>query len=159
MRVTLDFNSPVLRRSKLFAEVARLAIEASVLVNRAHLRVFPNTPKMYESGVRYRLEPPGVEDFNDIETIIDRGWGDCAQLSAWRIAELREAGEGGEFRIAWKEPEDWDETFEGPRMFHVLIRRRDGRLEDPSVRLGMRSGDGVTPDQSPLVGYKRKDRR
>lgn len=154
MRVRLDLRSSVLRNSKFFATVARFAIESAILVNRAHLRAFPNTPPLYSSGVRYRREPPGVEDFSDIEAIIRRGYGDCAQLVAWRVAELRERGEAAGVRIIWRKY-----TPRGkPRVFHVQVRREDGRIEDPSVRLGMRSGDAVTPAEKPMIGYQRKDR-
>lgn len=148
MRITLDLQSPVLKNSKTFAIAARRAIEAATLVNIAHLRAFPNTPKLYESGVRYRLEPPGVEDFTDLVVLMRRGWGDCAQLVAWRVAELRVAGEKATIRVTWVRNPD-----NGKRMFHIQVRREDGRIEDPSTRLGMRSGEARTIKQLPL---KRK---
>lgn len=151
MRITSDMRSPVLGNSELFARVARLLIEASVAVNQAHLRAFPNTPKLYESGVRYRLEPPNVEDFTDLEVLLQRGWGDCAQLVAWRIAELRNAGERATIRVTWVRDRDT-----GKRLFHIQVRRADGRIEDPSTRLGMRSGEARTIGQLPLRNYKRK---
>lgn len=154
MRVRLDLASPVLQDSRLFAKVARLAIESAILTNRVHLRRFPKTPPLYQAGVRYRLEPDGTEDFADIETVIDRGYGDCAHLSAWRVAELRENGEQATIRLEWvKNPRT------GQRMFHVLVRRADGRIEDPSTLLGMRSGEARTPDRLPMIGYRRRDGR
>lgn len=152
MRITLDLRSPVLRDSELFAEAARRLIAATVLVNIAHLRAFPNTPDIYASGVRYRLEPPDVEDFTDLQVLIDRGWGDCAQLVSWRIAELRvRHNEKATIRVTWvRNPED------GKRMFHIQVRRADRRIEDPSTRLGMRSGEARTVKDLPLKNYPRK---
>lgn len=154
MRVTLDLASPVLADSELFARAARIAIEAAILVCSAHLRAFPQTPPLYRSGVRYRMEPPGVEEFSDIEAIIRRGWADCAQLCAWRVAELRRQGEPATIRIKWHPPRP-----DGRRLFHVQVRRADGRIEDPSVRLGMNSGDAVPVQLKPLNNYQRQDGR
>lgn len=151
MRLRLDHQSPVLQDSELFAQVARIAIQATIIVNRSHLHAFPGTPRLYQSGVRYRLEPPGTEDVADIEVLLDRGWGDCAQLCAWRVAELRVLGEPAKIRIQWKVRPD------GKKLFHVLVRRADGRIEDPSTILGMKSGDAVTVDRKPMIGYERKD--
>ena len=148
MRIRLDLQSRALDNSELFARAARLAIEACVMVNREHIRRF-RTPALYSSGVRYRLEPDGTEDFTDLEVLLRRGWGDCAQLVAWRVAELREQGEPAQVRLTWV-------THNGRRMFHVQVRRADGRIEDPSVRLGMNSGDGRPADKHPVTGYKRK---
>jgi hypothetical protein len=149
MRIRLDLQSPALAHSELFARAARLAIEACIMVNRAHLRRFPNTPPLYSSGIRYRMEPDGVEDFTDYEVILRRGWGDCAQLVAARVAELREQGEPAGVRLTWQ-------ARNGRRLFHVQVRRADGRIEDPSVLLGMNSGDGRPADKHPVIGYRRK---
>jgi len=149
MRITLDFASPVLRDSELFACVARAAVECSIIVCRAHMRRF-KTPPLYDSGIRYRLEAPGVEEFADCESMLQKGHGDCAHLVAYRCAELREAGELATVRIKWAPmPRNG-----GQRVFHVVVRRADGRIEDPSVRLGMHSGDAQTVERHP-VRYKR----
>lgn len=152
MRITLDLGSPVLLDSELFAQTARIAIEAAILVCRAHLRRF-KTPPLYSTGIRYRLEPLGVEEFVDVERILQRGFADCAQLVAWRVAELRESGERAEIRIQWHPP-----RADGKRFFHVVVRRENGRIEDPSVRLGMRSGDALPYDKHPVIGYRRRFR-
>ena len=150
MRIRLDLRSPVLRNSELFARAARDAIEATIRVNLEHMREL-GAPSLYSSGVRYRLEPPGVEDFTDLQTLLERGWGDCSQLAAWRVAELRHRGESGAgIRLTWRR-----NRLTGQRMFHVLVRRADGRIEDPSVRLGMHSGEAVTIDKRPVIGWTR----
>ena len=87
--------------------------------------VCPSLPPLYKSGVVYRPEPnrgTGVEDFADPWTCLSRGWGDCDDLTIWRIAELIAAGE--------KMPPPQVRRA-GIRM-HVLVRRASGALEDPS---------------------------
>lgn len=108
-------------------------LEALVLVNCSWLRGHPRTPTLYTSGVRYMEEPPGRDDWQDIPETLARGDGDCEDLACWRLAELRVR------------------TFEDARPFvrctvstpkhvvyHVQVRRSDGRIEDPSRVLGMR---------------------
>ena len=85
----------------------------------------PALPPLYKSGVIYSPEPnkgTGVEDFADPWTCYARKWGDCDDLVIWRLAELLHSGErvpAPQVRRA------------GTRM-HVLIRRANGTLEDPS---------------------------
>jgi hypothetical protein len=59
----------------------------------------------------------------------------CDDLAPWRCAELREAGEPAKIRVQWKR-----DARTGQKLFHILVRRADGSIEDPSLKLGMRSG-------------------
>lgn len=94
----------------------------AALINSGQL---PALPPLYKSGVEYRPEPnrgSGVEDFADPWTCNHRGWGDCDDLVIWRLAELIASGErcpAPQVRRA------------GARM-HVLVRRANGTVEDPS---------------------------
>jgi hypothetical protein len=85
-------------------------------------------PPLYASGVQYRLEPnhgDGWEDFANPWTTYARGWGDCDDLVLWRLVELLVAGERvSATRAEWVHP-----------TVHVLVRRQDRSLEDPSVIL------------------------
>lgn len=120
-----------LRRGLQTALILRPILNALVEANRRFLRAH-NVPGIYESGVRYANEPPGtIEEFAAIPVMLKRGWGDCDDLAPWRVAELREQGEMARIRIQWKPMRD------GRKMFHVLVRRADGSLEDPSALLGM----------------------
>jgi hypothetical protein len=134
-----------LRHSRMLGITIKPYLEANVLVNQLYLRTH-HVPPLYRSGIRYMEEPPSgamvgpngpmlrIEDFALIPVIIERGWGDCDDLSPWRIAELREAGERAKVRIQWKKhPET------GQKLFHVVVRREDGSIEDPSLKLGMRT--------------------
>ena len=97
-------------------------------VNEGFLAENPWTPPLYSSGVRYREEPPGTEEFCAIPDVLRRGWGDCDDLAPWRAAELRLCGEE-----ATAEP-----VHMGDGLWHVVVRRADGSIEDPSALLGMR---------------------
>jgi hypothetical protein len=111
--------------------VLRLMMEALVAANVAYLREHPETPPLYESGVRYEAEPDDEDDWNDIPSTLALGAGDCEDLAAWRIAELRASGElGASSRVTvWPI---------GSRVtYHIAVRRGDGQVEDPSRALGM----------------------
>lgn len=118
-------------------------LEALVLVDQMYLRVH-RCPELYKSGVRYMEEPLNqatlgsgepqrVEEFAAIPAIIERGWDDCDGLAPWRCAELRERGEPAKIRIQWKR-----NPANGQKLFHIVVRRADGSIEDPSYLLGMR---------------------
>lgn len=92
---------------------------------------FVGAPPLYRSGVRYREEPPGCEDWDTIPVMLRRGWGDCEDLAAWRVAELVLRGVQARPAIRWKPRRV------GGTLFHIVVRLPDGRIEDPSRRLGM----------------------
>lgn len=79
-------------------------------------------PPLYRSGVVYRREPPGEEDWQSATQLLRNGFGDCEDLSAYRAAELRLDGEPATVAIR--------RTKRGS--FHAIVRRADGKLEDPS---------------------------
>jgi hypothetical protein len=112
--------------------VLRLLLEALVAENLAYLRAHPETPRLLESGVRYELDVPRREQWKDIAETLSRGAGDCKDLAAWRIAELRFGGEQGAVaRVEFY-------ATHGRVLNHVTVRRADGRIEDPSRALGLR---------------------
>ena len=123
--------SATIETSRLTPSVLDHLCEALARIDVDHLRAAPSLPSLYRSGVRYRAEPPGSERWADIPTILARGGGDCEDLTAWRVAELRMSGEVGA-----RATSIWQPTPQG-LLVHVLVRRGDGRLEDPSRLLGM----------------------
>lgn len=82
---------------------------------------------LYKSGVRYAREPLGSEVWQTALETLEKGFGDCEDLVAWRCAELRCAGEDATPYVKDVRP--------GLR--HCLVRRANGALEDPSRALGM----------------------
>lgn len=138
MRVQVDlgggFEKGWLRRSRMLGLAIKPLLDANVKVNRLYLATHPRTPSIYHAGVIYREEDPrqGYEDFALIPAIIARGWGDCDDLAPWRVAELQQQGEAARVRIQWKR------VPRRGKLYHIVVRRADGRIEDPSALLGMK---------------------
>lgn len=118
----ISFNIPA-SRATLAAALEGLTGTNFVLLSRAK-----RVPGIYMSGVRYQREPRGREVWQTFDQIIRAGVGDCEDLAAWRAAELRMAGI----------PARAVAVRTGPKMFHAVVRYPDGRIEDPSAKLGMR---------------------
>lgn len=104
------------------------------LANLYFLRAHPDCPGIYESGVRYQREPPGQEEWQDVPNMLRSGNGDCEDLACWRVAELRISGVKARPHLTYRKVGD---TFR----YHVTVRHSDGRIEDPSLTLGMRGPD------------------
>lgn len=126
---------PVLAKGR----VLRHLLEGLCSSNLAWL-AFHRTPPLYESGVRYAHDlEADTEDWTDIPEVRARGVGACADLSAWRMAELRAAGD---------DSTDWHVTVtEAPRadgslvtLYHIALRRPDPHGELVSNRTGLRWG-------------------
>ena len=85
-------------------------------------------PRLYESGVRYAPED-GAEEWLGPTDVYARGYGDCEDLVAWRVAELRLSGR--------TRAQGWCYS---PRagLIHCVVREGGRIVEDPSARLGMR---------------------
>lgn len=118
--------------------VLKHLLDALTMADVAYLLAEPHTPNLYESGVRYVEEPAGRDEWQDIPDTIERRTGDCEDLAAWRVAELR---------VRFNEPEAThritvDELPDGQgrlvTTYHIAVLRKDGSTEDPSRRLGMR---------------------
>jgi hypothetical protein len=108
-------------------------LRALTLIGVDYLRHHPETPNLYSSGVRYEEEPPGQEDWQDIPTTLELGYGDCEDLACWRAAEYQVR-----FQVdAWPSFV-WRRRPRGGLLYHIQVRLPDGRVEDPSRRLGMR---------------------
>jgi len=102
-------------------------LEGLVALNGVILDEMRNPPCLYTSGVRYVAEPPGFENWLSLDRVIRAGKGDCEDLAAWRTAELKRVGVDARAVVIRT----------GPRKFHAVVRWPDGRIEDPSKRLGM----------------------
>jgi hypothetical protein len=135
--------------------ILQLALNVLTAANIAWLWAHPETPLLYESGIRYSEEPPGVDEWLDIpECLFRHRRGlpiDCEDLACWRVAELRvrygEHDATHEVTVA-----DLPDSRTGDIVttFHIAVRRGaaaglvwDGtqwvhRIEDPSRRLGMK---------------------
>jgi hypothetical protein len=126
--------------------VIKALLDAQVRNNLLYLSLHRGVPPLYASGVRYRNEPTGqtfngqpAEEFALIPVVLARKWGDCDDLGPWRVSELIHAGERAKIRVQWRARRNADGT-QGRKYFHIVVRRADGTIEDPSAKLGMGSG-------------------
>lgn len=125
-------------------------MEALVRINQSHIRQFRGLakqgkvpapyPPLYRSGVHYEPEA-GTEEWLDIPTVLDvpggtfpGPWGDCEDLACWRAAELRE---DPHHPIKAKPFAKWRKKADGAYAYHALTLLPTGKLEDPSLVLGM----------------------
>lgn len=114
-------------------------LQALTDINVDYLLSHPNTPLLYQSGVRYKEQAYdlGQEDWHEIPAALLAKKTDCKVLAAWRAAELRVRGIAAQphlmrqasLRTALGMPD---------YSYHVVVRHPDGRLEDPSKILGMK---------------------
>jgi hypothetical protein len=133
---------------KVVSAQARSLLEFVVLQNRWLMHTQPRIPPLYQSGVRFRMQPwaARVQHFATCVQVLQRGWSDCGPLGAWRVAEVQEAA------IASGHPElvkdiglhiycrirDRDGLHAGLgdrakiRIFHVQVIHPNGAIEDPS---------------------------
>jgi hypothetical protein len=124
-------------------------MEALVRINQSHIRQFKALakqkkvpapyPLLYRAGIHYEPEP-GTEEWLDIPHMISATggtfpgpWADCEDLACWRTAELREADKP----VKAKPFAKWRKKDDGSYAYHALTLLPDGRLEDPSLVLGM----------------------
>ena len=130
MRV-LSITVPFEGERELVAALALLTV-----INVLQLRWY-KLPPLYESGVRYRQEqekqcwhpiPGGCEDWLSVAELYRQRVGDCEDLAAARAAELILLGERAR-AIPKRTRAGW----------HIVVRRGDGSIEDPSARLGMKT--------------------
>lgn len=141
------------------------ALEGMIGINVWHMRRAMNRamqgrgriiPPLYASGVRYKADRPGEENWKDCLAILKDGHGDCDRLVAYRVAELRVAGVQADPIIKWQQvpkevmiglghpPHMVPE--EGISMVHVCVGfpgyqqygiENNPLVEDPSKILGM----------------------
>ena len=129
----------------------RHALEALVRRNQDLLREH-DVPPLYAARVAYRPEPGGQEDWDALDIVWPRGYGDCEDLAGWRAAELRESGEPAraDCYVSRVSPE-------GRRVWHCIVVRADGTIEDPSIQLGMLRRRGHVNPGIPFVAVAGRD--
>lgn len=137
------------------ARIVNEGLQDLITVNSLAYERDPKLPGIYEAGVVYRREAPGHEQFCDVHAVLNRGYGDCEDLSAavvsWRRVRL---GEFARPRVTWKR------MSAGRWLFHITVLRGDGKtVEDPSALLGMRDEPGDWRLRGALWIYELKPGR
>lgn len=122
--------------------VLDLHLGTLVEIDLLWLRHNPRAPRLRDSGVRYYHE--GIKDeWFSVDAALHDGLADCKGLGAWRVAELRHRGEDPAAKTAKRFVEIVDPTVGPLLLYHVVVERGDGRVEDPSREQGM---GGTEPD-------------
>jgi hypothetical protein len=91
------------QQSRVLGLVIKPLLDALVMDDQLFLRLH-HAPPLYQSGVRYREEPPtyvtfsdgqqrAVEEFASAAIVLGRLWGDCDDLAPYHAASLRHTGE------------------------------------------------------------------
>ena len=113
-------------RVPMSAAAYAAGVEGLTRINEKLLQQDPSIPKLYNGKIRYRKEPNDV--WRHVVDVASSGFGDCEDLAAYRAAELRNAGDAGAYVGVYKS---------GPRRYHAVVVHGNGKVEDPSRRLGM----------------------
>lgn len=109
------------------AYTLRALLDGLTEINRAYLDYHPNTPALYQSGVRYGR----TQLWEPIPALYGRRLGDCKSLSAALIAEKNRNGEAAKPVFRFRERRDKTGTD-----YHILVMTDEG-WKDPSKVLGM----------------------
>jgi len=107
-----------------------MGLALASLAQMRDTRKGPHILPLYSGRVRYQREPIGREQWQTAFETSLHGSGDCEDLTAYRVAELWHTGEDREAR-----PQVIAVT---PTLRHVVVRRGNGAIEDPSKKLGMK---------------------
>lgn len=94
----------------------------------------PPDPRETAPRVKYKLEPPGEEDWKLPHNVIRDGWGDCEDLAGWRAAGLRFTGEDGAARVKVVKT--------GENKLHAVVERSDGTLDDVCKEMWLNQPEG-----------------
>lgn len=81
-------------------------------------------------AVRYRVEPPGEEDWKLAHNILRDGWGDCEDIAAYYAAGHRVSGFDPGARVAV--------IYVRPGQLHAVTMLSNGEIEDHCIAHGMR---------------------
>lgn len=113
------------------APVLDAALEGVTRLNESLIRAgaSPTSHQLIRAGAKWKPEPPGQEHFDHGALIASRGHGDCDDWAPLHAATLRVTGKDpGATAIVRKS---------GPQRWHAIVRRSDGKIEDPSLAAGM----------------------
>lgn len=109
-------------------------LHALVCIDIEYIKRY-HPPRLYRSGVRYDNERAGKKQWQDIGETLRLGKGDCKDLACWLVAEHRVQGLRSRPFIRYRTKS----LGNGRRfsLYHILVQRPDGTIEDPSRVLGM----------------------
>lgn len=103
-------------------------LEGLVRLDLSQLRRGLAPPVYAQRRVRYQREERGREEWQSAAHAMKTGGADCEDLAAWAAASYRLVGVPAVAIVKQV----------GPGLKHCLVRLPDGRIDDPSKRLGMK---------------------
>lgn len=129
-----SFGESISHNREVLTALLEVLVGINVAIMRAQMGKPDEIPLLYESGMRYRRESIGQEDWCDVTELIRLGFGDCEDLACWRAAELRVRFGDPSARAFVKGPRKLPG---GVMMYHIQVQNGRGGIEDPSLVLGM----------------------
>lgn len=127
----------------------QIYLEALTRINESLLRRQTTLPNLFDSGVRYEMEPLGQENWQDLCSVLDaKGVGDCEDLGTWRAAELRVR-----HNIPARAVPRFQITAGGLQVYHILTRYPKPRFpwKPPAHTIQLSSGE-LLEDPSKVLG-------
>lgn len=125
------------------------ALEALTRINLGQLRGGLPWPGIYRAGIRYEREIPGdAETWQSCRDLLSTRRGDCEDLACARAAELRLQGVKCRAIVV-----------RSSGGYHAVVQYMNGRIEDPSARLGMLGGVVNMDEIGALSRAERKAQR
>jgi hypothetical protein len=114
-------------------------LETLTRANAVYLQATPSAPNIYQAGVRYARERPKIkgapipEVWKTIPYCIADREADCEDLAAWLASQYRvRQGIAAKCVFTYRKRGNFS-------VYHIMVKLPDGRIEDPSVRLGMKA--------------------
>ena len=104
----------------------RALLDCMIEMNKGYLRLHPETPGLYQSGVKYAR----TTLWEPIPALYARRMGDCKSLACARVAELQMK------RVPCEAVFRFYTHPNGVKDFHILVQTPKG-WEDPSKKCGM----------------------
>jgi hypothetical protein len=118
-------------------------VEAQIAANLEYLAQYPQTAPLYElTRTGQIVYVFNFDRWQDIPSCLDRMQGDCKDLSAWRVAELRRAGV---FALVDVISRTRKTPVGDSIVYHVRVKLPSGQVEDPSVMAGMNPAGAFAP--------------
>ncbi|MFI5302123.1 MAG: hypothetical protein ACHREM_28870 [Polyangiales bacterium] len=126
-------------RGKVLHDQVEVLITANRMLIRAAAAKGTPIPRLYVVEGGQYVSPLGVryvdtyDEWRDVLSVARELGGDCKDLIAIDVAQLRELGEQADPRIVMIE----DDAAPEQVIYHVLTERQNGTLDDVSKFLGM----------------------
>lgn len=125
--IQLDIGAFTLMSPEKSVEILEPVLEAITRANALYYQT-GKFPGLFESGVKYRREEPGFEEWRAVPSLYAHGFGDCDDLACALAGQFRANG----YHSAKAIP-----IIMSDKLVHVLTDVPGVGIYDPSTILGM----------------------